>query len=216
MTTKHDPGRRLTAAAMELAAIRPWHEITWREIAATAGLSLDVAHELAPSKAAILDLLSRQADRAVLAAPAALEEGGARDRLFDVAMRRFDALKPYRAGLASVAASAGREPATLLAALCGVGRASRALLVAAAIPTEGIAGTLRAKGMSAIWLAAMRSFLADESEDLSATMATLDKQLRRAEGLIGRFGPRRRATAEAAGEAPAGEAPDAPESVRPL
>ena len=213
MTAKHDPGRRLTAAAMELAAIRPWHEITWREIAATAGISLDHAHELAPSKAAILELLSRQADRAVLAAPAAAEEGSARDRLFDVAMRRFDALKPYRAGLASVAASAGREPSTALAALCSIGRASRALLIAAAIPTEGLAGTLRAKGMSAIWLAALRSFLADESEDLSATMATLDKQLRRAEGLIGRFKGRRRAAADASAAPPAGEAPEA---VRPL
>jgi len=212
---KSTPARRLTAAAMDLAAIRPWHEITWREIAAAAGLTLDTAHELAPSKAAILELLSRQADQAILAAPAAAGDGGARDRLFDVAMRRFDALKPYRAGLASVAASAAREPSTALAALCSVGRASRALLIAAAIPTEGVAGTLRAKGMSAIWLAAMRSFLADESDDLAATMATLDKQLRRAEGLLARLTPRRRqAPAEAAGDEPPPSA--APETVQPL
>ncbi len=212
---KSTPARRLTAAAMDLAAIRPWHEITWREIAAAAGLTLDTAHELAPNKAAILELLSRQADQAILAAPAAAGDGSARDRLFDVAMRRFDALKPHRRGLASVAASAAREPSTALAALCSVGRASRALLVAAAIPTEGVAGTLRAKGMSAIWLAAMRSFLADESDDLSATMATLDKQLRRAEGLLARLTPRRRqAAAEAAGDEPPPSA--APETVQPL
>jgi hypothetical protein len=212
---RNTPARRLTAAAMDLAAIRPWHEITWREIAAAAGLTLDTAQELAPSKAAILDLLSRQADQAILAAPAAAGDGSARDRLFDVAMRRFDALKPYRKGLASVAASAAREPATALAALCSVGRASRALLIAAAIPTEGVAGTLRAKGMSAIWLAAMRSFLADETEDLSATMATLDKQLRRAEGLLGRLTPRRR---RAPAEAPQDEPPPAAplETVQPL
>jgi len=212
---KSTPARRLTAAAMDLAAIRPWHELTWREIAAAAGLTLDTAHELAPSKAAILDLLSRQADQAILAAPAAADDGSARDRLFDVAMRRFDALKPYRKGLASVAASVTREPATALAALCGIGRASRALLIAAAIPTEGVAGTLRAKGMSALWLATMRSFLADESEDLSGTMATLDKQLRRAEGLLGRLTPRRR---RATAAAPSDEPPPAaePETVRPL
>ncbi len=192
MAQKPNPGRKFTAAAMELAALRPWHEITWREIAATAGLTLDQAHELAPSKAAILDLLSRQADQAVLAAPAAAEDGSARDRLFDVIMRRFDALKGFRAGLASVAASAGREPAIVLAGLCSVGRASRALLIAAAIPTEGLAGTLRVKGLSALWLSAMRTFLSDESDDLSATMAKVDRQLQRAEGLIGRFTPRRR------------------------
>lgn len=206
MNGKQEPGRRLTAAAMELAAIRPWHELGWREIASAAGLTLDQAYELAPTKSAILDLLSRQADRAILAAPAAREEGSARDRLFDVAMRRFDFLKPYRAGLASVAASAPREPGMALAALCSVGRASQALLLAAAIPSEGLRGAFAAQGLGAIWLAALRTFLKDESEDLSATMATLDKQLSRAESLLGRLTPRRR---KAAPEAPAEETPPA-------
>ncbi len=208
---KANPGRKLTAAAMELAALRPWHEITWREIASAAGLTLDQAYELAPSKAAILDLLARQADQAVLAAPVAAEEGSARDRLFDVVMRRFDALKPYRAGLASVAASAGREPGTLLAGLCGLGRASRALLIAAAIPTEGLAGTLRVKGLAALWLSAMRKFLADESEDLAATMAAVDKGLARAEGLIGRFSPRRKAQEPVHDSGPDEPSPTGPE-----
>lgn len=208
---KATPGRKLTAAAMELAALRPWHEITWREIASAAGLTLDQAYELAPSKAAILDLLARQADQAVLASPVAAEEGSARDRLFDVVMRRFDALRPYRAGLASVAASAGREPGTLLAGLCSLGRASRALLIAASIPTEGLAGTLRVKGLAALWLSAMRRFLADESEDLAATMAAVDKGLARAEGLIGRFSPRRKAQEPVHDRGPDDPSPTGPE-----
>lgn len=207
MNGKSDPGRRLTAAAMELAAIRPWHEIGWREIASAAGLTLDQAHALAPTRNAILDLLSRQADRAILAAPAAEDEGSVRDRLFDVAMRRFDFLKPYRAGLASVAASAPREPAMALTALCGVGRASQALLLAAAVPAEGLRGALAAQGLGVIWLAALRTFLKDESEDLSATMATLDKQLTRAESLLDKLTPRRRRAAAGPAEGAAEETP---------
>jgi hypothetical protein len=61
----------------------------------------------------------------------------------------------------------------------------------------------------------MRSFLADQSDDLSATMATLDKQLRRAEGLLARLKPRhRQPAAEAAGDEPPPTA--APETVQPL
>src|SRR5690606_36093379 len=113
--------RRLVDAAMELAAQRPWGEVTYRQIVATAGLRLDEAHRLASDKGAILAALARQADRAVLAEPAAIEDGSARDRLFDVLMRRFDQLRPYRAGLASVAASAGRDPGLAFGLACQLG-----------------------------------------------------------------------------------------------
>lgn len=191
MGVKSNPERSLTAAAMRLAAIRPWHQVTWREIAAEAGLSLEQAHGVAADKAAILELLSQQIDQAILAEPKAQGEGGPRERLEAVIWRRFTLLRPYRQGLASVARSAPQEPATALTALRSVGRASKALLIAAAIPTEGLRGGLRVKGLSAIWLVALRTFLRDESEELAETHAVLTRQLDRAEGLLQRLKPRR-------------------------
>jgi ubiquinone biosynthesis protein COQ9 len=215
--SKSEELRRLVDAAFSLAAQRPWSEITYREIVATAGLKLDEAHRLAPEKGAILVALSRQADRAVLAEPAAVEDGSARDRLFDVLMRRFDHLKPYRAGLASVAATCGRDPGLALGLAVNLACSMQAMLVAAGISTEGIVGALRVKGLAAIWAGTFRKFLRDESDDLAETMASLDQKLRRAESWLQRFSwrPARRQTE--AGEAPPAAAPeDAGPQPQPL
>lgn len=207
--SKREELRRLVDAAMSLAAARPWGEVTYREIVATAGLKLDEAHRLAPDKGAILVALSRQADRAVLAEPAAIEDGGARDRVFDVLMRRFDQLKGYRAGLASVAAASGRDPALALCLTFNLGCSMQAMLVAAGVSTEGLAGLLRIKGLAAIWAGTFRTFLRDESEDLSETMASLDQKLRRAEAILDRFSWKgRHRSHDAAAEPSPAAAPD--------
>jgi len=209
--SKREELRRLVDAAMHLAAERPWGEITYREIVATAGLRLDEAHRIAPDKAAILRALSRQADRAVLAEPAAIEDGSARDRLFDVLMRRFDQLRPHRAGLASVAAAAGRDPGLALGLACQIGCSMQAMLVAAGLSTEGIAGVLRIKGLAAIWASVFRKFLRDESDDLAETMASLDEKLRRAESILQRFSW----TAARRQQGEASEAPAEPSATGP-
>jgi ubiquinone biosynthesis protein COQ9 len=55
---------------------------------------------------------------------------------------------------------------------------------------------LRLKGLSAIYLSAIRVWLRDDSEDMAKTMAHLDKQLARVDNLVGRlksYRPRRAA-----------------------
>jgi hypothetical protein len=57
------------------------------------------------------------------------------------------------------------------------------MLEAAGIPTAGLAGRLRATALLAVWLGAFRAWAKDESADMSATMAALDRLLDRAESL---------------------------------
>ena len=61
------------------------------------------------------------------------------------------------------------------------------MLEAAGISASGPFGLLRTKGLLAVWLAALRVWLADDSNDLSRTMAALDRYLRRAERLAIEF-----------------------------
>ncbi len=180
-----NPEKRLVEAAMSLAADKPWQEVGYREIAAQAGVPLAEAWKAAPGRQSILRHLSHMADQAVLKEPAALDDGDARDRVFDVLMRRFDALRPYRSGLASVASAMSGDPAASLSGGLGLLNSMRAMLLAAGLKTEGLGGLLRAKGLALIWLASARTFLKDESEDLAPTMAALDSQLRRAERMMG-------------------------------
>ncbi len=59
---------KILDAALRLAASRRWTEITLRDIAGEAGLSLAALNETVPSRAAILALLNRRIDQRMLAA----------------------------------------------------------------------------------------------------------------------------------------------------
>ena len=69
-------------------------------IAAAAGLPILRVYRVFRSKQAILGGLFRRIDEIVLADPPVPEpDERPRDRLFDLLMRRFDALQPYKAAL---------------------------------------------------------------------------------------------------------------------
>jgi len=180
-TKQADPARHVIEAALRLAAERGWANLALADIAAAAKLPLADLYASYPSKTAILAALSREVDRKVLAGLEADVGESTRDRLFDLIMKRFDALAPYRDGLSAVARDVGRDP---LAALCGLGQFARSMalmLEAAGVSSSGIAGTLRTKGLGAIYLATMHDWFRDDSADKARTMAALDARLRRAE-----------------------------------
>jgi AcrR family transcriptional regulator len=210
--------RVMIDTALALAAERGWHELSWAEIAEATKVPLAKAYQVYPSKQAILEGFSRAIDIEVLADDSLAEEwdddSSARDRLFDVLMRRFDALQPYREGLGNLAYDQARDP---LAALCSLGqllRSMAAMLEAARVGAGGLKGALRAKGLAGVYLATFRVWLLDDSADMAKTMAALDGYLRRIEGLLRRFAGRPGAAAGAAAEAAAEAAvEDAPQSA---
>jgi AcrR family transcriptional regulator len=174
------PGR-VFEAALKLAAERGWSAIALADIAAAAELSLADLYAAYPSKTAILAALSRDVDRRVLAGAEIDPTETPRDRLFDVLMKRFDALAAYRDGLAAIARDARRDPVMVL---CGTGqllRSMAAMLEAAGISSAGLAGALRTRGLAAIYLATLRDWFRDDTADKAKTMAALDGRLRRAE-----------------------------------
>lgn len=185
--------------AMKLAAERGWSDLSLAEIAAEAGVPLSKVYPIYASKQDILAAFSRRIDAVVLAEELSAEEMDepARDRLFDVMMRRFDALSPYREALANILHDGLRHPLDGLAATPQLARSMRWMLEAAGLGATGLRGACRVKGLSAIHLATLRVWLRDDTADLSKTMAALDGHLRRVEGLLRRTpGRRRRGRAE--------------------
>jgi AcrR family transcriptional regulator len=176
-----DGAGRVFEAALKLAAERGWSAIALADIAVAAELSLSDLYAAYPSKTAILEALSREVDRRVLAGAEIDATETPRDRLFDVLMKRFDALATYRDGLAAIARDARRDPVMVL---CGAGQVLRsmaAMLEAAGISSAGLAGALRTKGLAGIYLATLRDWFRDDTADKAKTMAALDGRLRRAE-----------------------------------
>ena len=118
----------------------------------------------------------------------ALDSGPARERLFDVVMRRFDALQQHRAGVLALLDGLPGDPGTALL-LAGATAGSMVwMLEAAGMPAGGWRGALASQGMVAVWLYTLRAWRRDDSPDLSGTMAALDRALTRAERAAGWLG----------------------------
>lgn len=169
---------RIVAAALKLAAERPWSDVTLADIAKAADLSLFDLRREVDSKAEILAAFVRSVDDEVLARTPERTTGEAsRDALFEVVMSRFDVLGAYKGALKSVAASWSLDPA-LLRSLA----ASQAwMLRAAGISADGLEGQVRTAGLAAVYASVFRIWLEDDDPGLARTMAALDRRLRRGE-----------------------------------
>lgn len=177
-----DPKAALREALLRLTAAGGWRDLSYAEIAAAAGLSLSAAYQAYPSKAAILKGIGRDIDARIFAG---LEgdplDGSPKDRLFDLLMRRFDALNQHREAFAALARDLPRTPGEGLALLCQLRSSLARMLEAAGISASGLRGALRIEGLGAIYAAGLRVWFKDDSSDLSKTMAELDKRLSQAE-----------------------------------
>ena len=191
MPKKPDLTDRLIDAALRLAVERGWREVTLAEIARAAGASLAETYRVLPSRSAVLDAFTRRIDAEVLSSDAVEEDSERpRDRIFDVLMRRFDALQRHRQAVASILGDSMRDPFAMAASTPQFLRSMRWMGEAAGLQMDGIGGAVRTKAIALAWASALRTWLEDETPDLSPTMASLDQRLRWAErlGVFGRKG----------------------------
>jgi len=181
-TKRKEADRAVAAAALELAAEKGWRNLSLHDIALRTNVSLSELYKNYLSKEAILDSFVRAIDEEVLRGlDKAEEEDSPRDRLFDILMRRFDALQPYKQGIAAILKDAVCDPATLGLGACRYFLSMHWMLEGAGISTAGLHGVLRVKGLAAIYFGVLQIWLGDRSEDQGKTMAALDRWLKRAE-----------------------------------
>ena len=113
-----------------------------------------------------------------------LAEEPARERVLDIMMRRFDAMRPYRDALRSIARDLRRDPLSLAAMNQVALNSQRFMLAAAGIDTTDALGPLKLQGAVGVFARAFETFLEDDEPDLARTMARLDKELDRGERLL--------------------------------
>ena len=180
-----DPRGKIVDALMELAAERRFEDITIRDICHSAGVSLAEFRDFFPSKGAVIAGFSRRIDRAVLEQDTGeLADESPRERLFDILMRRFEAMAPYREGVHEAVAWLQRDPAAALAMNQVVMNSMRFMLEAAGIDAEGPAGMIKLQGLAIAWARLIRVWLDDKEPELSKTMAELDRTLTHGERAV--------------------------------
>ncbi len=189
MPRKKDPVGPIIDATMQLAAMAGWRNVTLYDIARESGLEVAAVVDAVGDRMGVIRHLAARADQAMLAAvDDDWPDESVRDRLFTLLIARFDHLKGHREGLRAVLSSLPTDPGDAFVLMAGPGqRAMRLAMEAAGVSTAGIMGALRVKALGMAYARTFRTFLDDDSPDLSRTMAALDTSLSRLDRLAGRF-----------------------------
>jgi AcrR family transcriptional regulator len=165
---------------MALLAERPFEEIGFGEIAARSGLTLAQCRAEFSATVFILAAHVKELDRKVLAGGGAdMAEEPPRERLFDVVMRRIEALAPHREAIRSLLRSATFNPGLLLALNGLTLRSQQWMLTAADIDAAGTRGLIRAQGLAWLYARVLRVWVDDDDPGLARTLAALDRELAR-------------------------------------
>lgn len=178
---------RVVHAALHLAAIQGWDQVTLADIAYDTKLSLADLHQVIEDKFDILAALGRMIDRKMLERLGSEFEGGLdpslspREALFELLMERFDVLSENRDGISAILRSFRFDPKQGVMSLPHLCRSMCWILEAAQINTNGLRGAMKVTGVSLVYLKVLRVWDSDDTPDLSRTMAALDKELTRAE-----------------------------------
>ncbi len=182
-----DPRKAAVEALMALVAERGWSEIELPDVAERSGVPLSTLRDLFPSKGAMLAGFGRMLDREVIdGANADLMGEPAKERVFDVMMRRLDAMAPYKPALREIR-DAMRADLISAAALNQAALNSwRYLLGSVGIRVEDGLGMLKIQGAVLVFARAVDVWLDDEDPSMARTMATIDRELKRG-GQVLRF-----------------------------
>jgi len=201
---------KILGAFLTLLSEKRFERIELSEVAQLANVSLaDLRGEFGST----FDMVSaffRETDKKVLSGGEQLKldpempDQSARDRLFEVLMRCFEALSPYREAIRSLYRSARTNPRLAMALNKLAVRSQQWMLSSAGVGSSGMIGGMRAQALAGFFAKATQTWLDDEDPGLARTMASLDRQLETAERLAGfaremcrfipRCAPRRRST----------------------
>jgi len=198
-------------ALMALLAEQPFEDIGLAEVAGRAGIKLSALRAEFGSTLAVYAAHIKDIDKIVLDGDDAdMAEEPPRDRLFDVLMRRLEAMAPYKDAVRSMLRSARRNPGLALALNAMAVRSQAWMLEAAGIGASGPRGALRAQGGALMFARVLKVWFDAEDDEKAAdrandrVMAALNRGLASAErwdGFVGDLcalpgclmrGPRRR------------------------
>ena len=184
---KAAPKRDLLVLAFDLIAEHGWRRFSPAALARASRLPLSEVYRELPDRRALLTALGRRLDLAMLAAGAdELADLSPRERVFELVMRRLDAMAPFKRGLASLGREAPGDLMTAAQGLSNLCRATSWLVEVADAPLPPAAHGAARLAMAAIYVRVFNIWLKDDTADLARTLAELDRRLQQAES-VARF-----------------------------
>ncbi len=187
--TKQSNRDKIIDAALRLIPGHGWSSLSMQDISKEAGLDLAEIHDEFKCKSAILRSYGDRLDKRVLSVAESPEQHASpREALFDLMIERYEIMNEDRDALVTLIKELPLDPCLTFCLMLHGKQSMGWILEAAGICTQGIRGRIKIKGLYAIHLFVLRKWMDDESPDLSATMACLDRALNRAEQIANSFG----------------------------
>lgn len=173
-------------AFLQLLETTPFERIDLLDVAEHSGVPLPELRAAFASRRDLLAAFFKATDRQVLAASDDdFTDETAQERLFEVLMRRLDALEPHKEAVRALMRSARRNPPLAFLLLELSVKSQTWMLAAARLPASGLAGAVRARGLALLFGRVLDVWLDEEDPGLSRTMATLDRELANGAKLLG-------------------------------
>src|ERR1700677_3096653 len=153
---------KIVAAFLALLGDKPFAAIGFDDVAHRSGLSLAQVQDIDD-----------------------MTEEPARERLFDVLMRRLEVLAEQRNAVRSLLRSARSNPPLALALNRLAVRSQQWMLTAAGINASGPQGMIRAQGLALLFASVLRTWVDDDDPGQARTMVALDRALARGQRAVG-------------------------------
>ncbi|MCW5752352.1 MAG: TetR/AcrR family transcriptional regulator [Alphaproteobacteria bacterium] len=187
-----DPVERIVDAALALAEETEWDHVRLRLVAARLGMPMAELQRHFRDLDAVADALFRRAWTAMLAPlPSGFEQRPARERLFAILWRWFEALAPHRR--VAVQMIRGKiylsHPHHWVPLIFNLSRTVHWLRDAASLDATGRRRQVEEIGLTLLLLDTLRVWARDESADQERTRAHLQRRLEVAERLVTRLFP---------------------------
>lgn len=182
MARAADPTKKIIKATLDLAKDKGWRDLSLLDIAAKAKVSLADLRGAVRDKTQILERFQDQTDVEVLGSlDPELENEPARDRLFEVLMRRFEVLAPHKDALRRIFADLKTSLPDQVALLGPGLRSMEWMMAGAGIEGHGFQRTVQVGGLAYVYASVFQIWLDDDDPGLARTMAELDRRLKSGE-----------------------------------
>lgn len=169
----------LIHSAFDLMATKGWIRLSFSDIARQQKIKLQEIHILFPSKEALLEAMLQHVDHQALILFEANTQGlhnlSEKDRLFEALMARFEAAKPYKQSLDCLYKELKMSPFLLIDCMPLGFMSIRWLLDMSNIPLTSPLDTIQIKAFAVLYLRLLSIWFKDHSEDLSKTMAEINR-----------------------------------------
>lgn len=178
---------KIVLSALALSEQKGWEHVTLQDISKHADISVS---DHIDNKQDILELFAQMVDRRVMESVGEFDANtdSSRDRIFEILMSRFDILNERRKGVLSIFRSFKCDPKQAVVAVPNIYNSMSWTLENAGVETYGVSGSIKVAGLMGIYLKGLKSWMGDDSTDLSKTMASLDKALDHGQSIINSFG----------------------------